>query len=250
MPETAGLRAPALAVQPNPEALAAFAARAVAAEIRGCVRRRGEALVALPGGETPRRFLEMLAGEAGLEWAKVVVLPADERVVPASDPRSNEGMIRGALLERIPGAKPVLFGWEVEEGLGPETLRGQFEGRLLALLPALDGVPHLDLTVLGMGQDGHTASLFPGAEYPPASLVVASTSPSGEARLSLGPAALRGSRRLALLLQGEEKAGTLADVVRGPYDPQRWPAQLAARRPEGAEVWCDQAAAGALSDPG
>lgn len=239
--------APVLRVEADAEALAAFAAAETARELRECVRRRGEALLALPGGETPRRFLELLAAADSIDWAKVVVVPADERVVPATDPRSNEGMIRAALLDRIGGPRPVLFGWEVEQGLGPETLRGRFEGRLLALLPEVDGIPQLDLTVLGMGADGHTASLFPGQAHADSAVVVAAHSPAGEARLSLGPAVLRGSRRLALLLQGAEKAATLAEVATGAYDPVRWPAQLAARRAGGAEVWCDSAAAGSLT---
>jgi 6-phosphogluconolactonase len=232
-------------VQPDPEALARFAAATAGLVIRETLTRRaGAALVGLPGGETPRRFLELLAEEPGVDWGRVVVLPADERAVPPGDPRSNEGMIRSCLLERIAGVGPRLLSWEAGSGLGAAELCANFQRRFLSLDPA--GTPVMDLCVLGMGQDGHTASLFPGREYDPRPLALASTSPTGEPRLSLGPAAIRAAGRLALLLAGPEKSETLVRVVEGPYDPVSLPAQLAARRPQGGEVWCDAAAAARL----
>ncbi len=232
-------------VQSDPEALARFAATTATLIIRQAVARKGAALLGLPGGETPRRFLELLAVQPDVDWGRVVLLPADERSVPPTDPRSNEGMIRSCLLDRIAGPGPRLLSWEAGSGLGAAELCANFARSLLGLDPA--GAPAMDLCVLGMGQDGHTASLFPGREYEPAALVLNSTSPTGEPRLSLGPAALRAAGRLALLLAGPEKSETLFRVVEGPYDPVSLPAQLAARRPEGGEVWCDAAAAAKLT---
>ncbi len=232
-------------VQPDPEALARFTAATTTLIIQEAVARRGAALVGLPGGETPRRFLELLAEQSEVDWARVVLLPADERVVPPADPRSNEGMIRRCLLERIAGPGPRLLSWEAGSGLGAAELCANFRGLLLNLDSG--GAPAMDLCLLGMGQDGHTASLFPGREYDQGSLALDSTSPAGEPRLSLGPAALRAARRLALLLAGPEKSETLVRVAEGPYDPISLPAQLAARRPQGAEVWCDGAAAAMLT---
>lgn len=235
---------------PDPEALARFAASTMAEEIRGAIQSRGEAVVALPGGSTPKPVFALLAAEERVEWAKVVLVPADERVVPVTDPQSNEGMIRANLVDRIQGTAPMLVGWEVEEGLGPELLRGRFEGRLLGLVPRLDGQLHFDLVVLGMGDDGHTASLFPGRAYSEQELALATHNPLGQARLSLGPAVLRSALRTRLLLEGSAKAAVLAEVVRGPYDPVRWPAQLVARRSPHCQVWCDAAAAAALPHEG
>ncbi len=232
-------------VQPDPEALARFAAATATLVIQQAVAQRGAALVGLPGGETPRRFLELLAERPGLDWSRVVLLPADERAVPPTDPRSNEGMIRSCLLQRIVGTRPRLLSWEGGSGVGVAELCANFQKRFLSLDPA--GAPAMDLCVLGMGQDGHTASLFPGREYDLGLLSLDSTSPTGEPRLSLGPAALRAAGRLALLLAGPEKSETLVRVVEGPYDPASLPAQLAARRPQGAEVWCDAAAAASLT---
>ncbi len=232
-------------VQPDPEALARFAAATATLVIQQAVAQRGAALVGLPGGETPRRFLELLAEQPGLDWSRVVLLPADERAVPSTDPRSNEGMIRGCLLQRIVGTRPRLLSWEAGSGGGAAELCANFQQRFLSLDPA--GAAAMDLCVLGMGQDGHTASLFPGREYDLGLLCLDSTSPTGEPRLSLGPAALRAAGRLALLLAGPEKSETLVRVVEGPYDPVSLPAQLAVRRPQGAEVWCDAAAAASLT---
>lgn len=232
-------------VQPDPEALARFAATTTALLIREALEQKGSAIVGLPGGETPRRFLELLAQQPDVGWSHVVLLPADERWVPPTDPRSNEGMIRSCLLARIAGPVPRLLSWEAGSGPGTAELCARFQRKFLGLDPA--GVPVLDLCLLGMGQDGHTASLFPGREYDPSSLTLDSTSPTGEPRLSLGPAALWAAGRLALLLAGPEKSEVLRRVVEGPYDPVSLPAQLAARRPQGGEVWCDAAAASQLT---
>jgi 6-phosphogluconolactonase len=237
------LHQPRLLVQSDPGALARFAAATMAREIKETIATRGEALVALPGGSTPEATLELLAVESGIDWTKVVLVPGDERMVPVSDPESNEGMIRRALLARIQGPTPILIGWGVEEGLGPETVRGRFEGQLLGLVPRVEGEMVMDMVVLGMGPDGHTASLFPGQSYPEQALALATKNPTGQQRLSLGPAVLRTARRVRFLVSGIGKASSLAEVARGDYDPVRWPAQLVARRSPDCEIWCDSEAA-------
>ncbi|MHB1524780.1 MAG: 6-phosphogluconolactonase [Candidatus Dormibacteria bacterium] len=249
MAEHQATEEPRLCIEPDSAALAAFAAKAMAREIAEAVAARGEAVVALPGGSTPRDALELLAQQPGIPWSRVVLVPGDERLVPVTDPESNEGMIRRSLLARLPGSTPILVGWEVKDGLGPETVLGRFEGQLLGLLPRAEGELRFDLVVLGMGDDGHTASLFPGQEYSDQALVLATRHPSGQTRLTLGPAVLRSARRVRFLVAGAEKAATLAQVVAGPYDPVRLPAQLIARRSPGCEIWCDQAAASLIPSP-
>jgi 6-phosphogluconolactonase len=243
------LHDPLVRLLDGPRELAEFAAHTMAAEIQHAVTARGEAVVALPGGTTPRAALEILAELPGVDWARVVLIPGDERMVPVTDPDSNEGMIRAALVSRIAGPTPLLVGWEVEEGIGPETVVAQFETRLLGVVPTVDGRLQIDWVGLGMGPDGHTASLFPGREYPEDRLALATIHPSGQRRLSLGPSLLRAAARVRFLLEGEAKAAVLAEVLEGAYDPVRLPAQLVARRALGCEVWCDRAAAGRLSKP-
>lgn len=240
---------PSLRVQADPGELASFAASTLAREIGEAVAARGEAVVALPGGSTPKAALELLSKAPGVDWAKVVLVPGDERFVPVSDPDSNEGMIRRTLLSGLPGPSPIVVGWDVEEGLGPETILGRFEGRLLGLLPRVEGELRFDLVLLGMGADGHTASLFPGREYPDQALVLATRHPSGQVRLTLGPAVLRAARRVRFLVAGDDKAATLAEVVYGDYEPDRLPAQLIARRSPGCQIWCDAAAASLIPNP-
>ena len=239
---------PQIRVLPDPESLARHAARSWAQAIRDAITARGECVAALPGGATPEEALELLAGEGQLDWARTVVLPGDERMVPVSDPQSNEGMLRRALVERIPGDRPLVLGWGIEPGLGPETVSQRFEARLLGVVPYVDGRPQLDILALGMGADGHTASLFPGRAYPPEAVVLATQHPDGQRRLSLGPLLLRWARHTHFLVDGAAKAETLAQVVRGPYDPVRWPAQLVARNSPHCEIWCDAAAAAQLSE--
>jgi 6-phosphogluconolactonase len=241
------LSSPTLLVQADAEQLARFAADRIAERIRRAISARGEAVVALPGGTTPRAALEVLATIAGIEWAKVVLVPGDERFVDVADPDSNEGMIRAALVDRIEGPRPIVAGWEVEEGLGPEIVASRFEARLLGIVPKVDGRFRFDWIGLGMGPDGHTASLFPGREYPDDALVLATVHPSGQTRLTLGPELIRSAGGLAFLLEGEAKAATLRRVIEGEYDPVALPAQLIARRVPRCEVWCDQAAAASLS---
>lgn len=243
MTDVVPLSTPNLVVQSDPVHLAEFAAATMAAEIRQAVRSRGEAIVALPGGSTPRAALELLAIQPAMDWSKVVVVPGDERLVPVGDPESNERMIRESLVSRIPGPAPIVAGWGVEAGLGSETVVRRFEARLLGLLPKVDGLYRFDWLGLGLGEDGHTASLFPGREYSDEELVFATVHPSGQTRLTLGPSLLRSAHKVRFLLEGQQKADTLASVIDGPYDPVRWPAQLVARRVPGCEIWCDSAAA-------
>ncbi|HUY56067.1 MAG TPA: 6-phosphogluconolactonase [Candidatus Nanopelagicaceae bacterium] len=247
MSASEGSSEPSIRVLPDPESLARHAARALAEEIRDAISVRGECVAALPGGATPQEALELLVGESRVDWARTVVFPGDERMVPVSDSRSNEGLLRRALVDRIKGDRPMVLSWGIEPGLGPETITQRFEAQLLGVVPYVEGRPQLDILALGMGADGHTASLFPGRAYPDEAVVLATTDPDGQRRLSLGPLVLRWARRTHFLVDGEAKAQILAEVVKGPYDPVRWPAQLVARNSPRCEIWCDAAAASQLA---
>jgi 6-phosphogluconolactonase len=239
---------PQIRVLPDPESLGRYAARSLAQEIREAVLARGGCVVALPGGKTPAEALELLAAEPAVDWARTVVLPGDERLFGVTDPESNEGLLRRALVDRIQGDRPVVLSWEVEPGLDPELISQRFEARLLGVVPFVEGRPQLDVLALGMGSDGHTASLFPGRSYPEEAVALASQNPAGQPRLSLGPLVLRWAKRTHFLVDGQAKAETLAQVLEGPYDPVRWPAQLVARNASRCEVWCDVAAAALLRE--
>lgn len=186
---------------PDREALMLGLAGRVASGLRLALARGGRVTLALPGGGTPGPLFDILSG-TDLDWARVDVVPTDERLVPPGDPRSNAGLIAARLLRGRAAAARLL---PLD---APETA-----GELAARLP-------LDLAVLGMGADGHIASLFPDAPELPAALAagappVLRLTPPGqpEARLSLTAPVLTGAATLHLLITGREKRKTLAHAA-------------------------------------
>jgi 6-phosphogluconolactonase len=174
------------------EQVAAAAAELVAAAIE-----RGTRTVTLAGGGTPRRAYQLLASRR-LEWGRVTVLFGDERCLPPDDPESNYWMAKQELLDRVhPGSVH-----RIPAELGPEL-----GGRLYD--PVVRSLTPLDLVLLGMGPDGHTASLFPGApELRAAGYAVGvrgSPKPPPE-RVTMTLTALREARRVVFLVTGEDKA--------------------------------------------
>lgn len=168
----------------------------------------GRAAVVVSGGTSPVGFFHALRGMP-LSWERITVVPSDERVVPYSHPDRNEAMIRRELLQG-PAAAATLKGLLPPSG-APDTLAEVAE----ALPPAFDAV------VLGMGADGHTASLFPGSPQLDGALrsaeplVLLDVPRLGVQRVSLTPAALLSSRRVDLLFFGEEKRAVYEAAAAG-----------------------------------
>ena len=164
--------------------------------------REAPRTIALSGGDTARRCYEVLATRSGIDWSSVSVLFGDERIVPVSDPESNEGMARAELLDHVPvGTIHSL----VNSGAEPYE----------KLLRDLGGI---DLVHLGMGPDGHTASLFPGTHALDVTdqLVV----PSGDTnhphpRLTFTFAGIALGRHVVFTIEGEEKADAWRRVCGG-----------------------------------
>jgi 6-phosphogluconolactonase len=195
---------PRLVVVPDGEAVAAQAADDLVAAARDARDQRGAAHVCLAGGSTPMRCYEMLDQRLD-DWTGMHLWYGDERCVPYDDPESNHGQVvarlqaRGALWHPMPAT------------LGPEAGAAAYEREL--------GDVVLDLTHLGMGPDGHTASLFPDHPLLDATTRVAgihdSPKPPPE-RITLTLPALNGSRQIVLLLTGASKAQPLGRVLAGP----------------------------------
>jgi 6-phosphogluconolactonase len=183
------------------EEVAAAAAKEIAEAIRGGVRT-----LVLTGGTTPQRCYELLA-EVDLEWGRVTVLFGDERCVPPNHPDSNYLMAKKALLDRVMPATVHRMPAE----LGPDEGAAEYEKVVAANLP-------LDLVLLGVGEDGHTASLFPGHQALKAhNLVVGvydSPKPPPE-RVTLTLPVLRAARRVLIMATGAGKADAVARAKRG-----------------------------------
>jgi 6-phosphogluconolactonase len=229
---------PRVEIAPDPEALA----RRAAAEIAGrAAAARGRFAVALAGGSTPRRTYELLAGSPhrqAVPWGQVEIFFGDERCVPPDDPASNHRMAREALLDRVP-IPPARIHRIRGEAPDAAAAAAEYEAVLRA---ALGAGARLDLVLLGMGQDGHVASLFPGSEAlaETGRLVRAVLSPAPPVRrITLTLPALDAAAAALFLVAGAEKAERVAEVLSG-----RGPDLPAARvRPAGETLWLLDAAA-------
>lgn len=225
----------------------AAASRACASRIVASARRSlsaaGRFTLALTGGSTPLDCYRILARDhAGdLDWARVDFLIGDERMVACEDPRSNFGAARRAWLDSLALPAQRLHPMPVESD-DDASARG-YERELRALAP--NG---LDLVLLGLGDDGHIASLFPGRvdALPPARWVIAVRAPASspvERRLSLSFSAIAAASEALFLVTGASKAKVLAGVLEGGSDLPA--ARVRARA--GVHFILDEAAASALS---
>ncbi len=237
-------------VAPDAEALARRAAELFAALASEAAARSGRFTVALAGGSTPRRLYELLAEEGGtLPWRRVHIFWGDERLVPPDDPESNYRMARESLLDRITipeeNVHRVPVGRSADAGRASE----EYEGTLRAFFEAEPGrVPRLDLVLLGMGADGHTASLFPrsAALHERSRLIAAVPAhPPRTARVTMTVPFLRSASHVVFLVSGRGKAEVLRKVLEGDRDPERLPAQLI-EPDDGDLVWLVDEEAAAL----
>jgi 6-phosphogluconolactonase len=228
--------------------------RATAEEIalaaHQAVGRRGRFTWALAGGSTPRSVYELLASDFYRErmpWSAIHLFWGDERHVPPDHPDSNFRMAREAMLDRVPVPAENVHRIPAEE---PDAQRAaaEYESTLRSFFaPAPGEWPRFDLILLGLGKDGHTASLFPGGDAvrERERLVVA---PWVEAqktfRITLTPPVLNHARCAMFLVSGEEKAAALHAVLEGAREPERYPAQIV----EGNRLWMVDRAAAHLLD--
>lgn len=199
-------------VLPDPEAVARRAAALVAAEARDAVGARGRFLLALSGGETARPFFRALAAE-DLPWAAVHVFQVDERVAPAGHEDRNLTHLEANLLARVAIPPAQVHPMPVEDpDLSAAAARHAAE-----LAAAAGAPPVLDLVHLGVGADGHTASLVPGDPVLEVSgAEVAATGPfQGSRRMTLTFPALDRARRVLWVVAGAAKAGALARLRAG-----------------------------------
>jgi 6-phosphogluconolactonase len=212
-------------------------ARAMAEQILEVVQAaaaaRGVARIAVSGGHTPKRTFELLADPSeksfsGFPWEKLDLFWVDERCVPPNDEESNYRMTREALLDKVPLPADRVF--RIEGELDPEVAAGRYESAIRNRL-RLEGaeLPTFDLIALGMGPDGHTASLFPHTEaiHELTRIAVANHVPQKETwRVTLTAPVINQGRKVIFLIGGADKAPVLSEVLSAKYDPETWPSQL------------------------
>jgi 6-phosphogluconolactonase len=191
------------------------------------VERRNRFAVALSGGSTPLPLYRALSERSDLPWSRTWVVWGDERYVPPDHPESNAGAARKAFLEAVPIPDAQVLPWPYLDT--PEASAGAYAAALEA---ALGPEPAFDLTLLGLGADGHTASLFPGtgAALETGLTLVVRPPEQARVRLSLSAPALSRSRQVAFLVQGEGKRAALEATLEGTGELDRFPARAVSAR--------------------
>jgi 6-phosphogluconolactonase len=220
-------------VWPSAAEMALASAHLFAAKVEKAVATRGIARVALSGGSTPKATFKLLADPAGpfastVPWDKVQIFWVDERCVGPDDPESNYGMTRDLLLSKVAIPEKNVFRMEGE--LDPEEAASRYESTLRNVMK-LEGAesPAFDLLTLGLGPDGHTASLFPNTEglNEMSRLVIANHVPQKDVwRISLTWPIINQASEVVFEVEGASKTDILAEVLTGPRDPERLPSQL------------------------
>lgn len=213
------------------EALTRAAAELFVATAQEAVAENGRFLTALSGGGTPQALFHLLASPAyaaQIDWARTHVFWGDERLVPPDDPGSNYKMAYDALLAHVPLPPENIHRAEGE--LEAETAVTRYTQELAQMAPPGQAFPPFDLALMGLGSDGHTASLFPGPissaeRTQPVMAVMADYDGRPAQRLTLTPLVFNAARRLVFLVTGAKKAAALAAILTHQDTPETWPAQ-------------------------
>ena len=217
-----------VAVYDDSEALSRAVAKLFALEARRAVEARGRFLVLLSGGETPRRSYELLAQEplrSSIPWQALQLFWGDERWVPRDDPLSNLGMARRAFLDQVPLCEEQIHPITYESTPRESALR--YERTLRSFFGT--SPPRFDLVLLGLGDNGHTASLFPGSAaldewYRWVCEVYLAE--QDLYRVTTTALLINQAALVAFVVAGKGKAAILRRVLEGPHDPKEIPAQL------------------------
>ncbi len=235
-------------VVPDAKAVAAEAAERVAIAAERAIAERGAFSIALSGGSTPKALYALLTAEpyrSRIDWSKVHVLFGDERAVPPDHKDSNYKMADEALLSKVPIPKGQVHRMKGELGERADEAAKEYGLMLKRDFP--DG---LDVVLLGMGGDGHTASIFPHTpavaekEHRVLGYFAENSSTGKSWRITMTAPFINLAREILVLLAGADKAARLSEVLEGPEDPARLPIQLI-KPTSGKIVWImDVAAAG------
>jgi 6-phosphogluconolactonase len=236
----------------TPQDLFQAAADEVLHAATDAVAQRGSFTIALSGGSTPKNLYTLIAANSSpsLPWEKVFFFWGDERHVPPEDPDSNYRMAQETILSKIPIPPANIFrisGENPDASAAAEAYE-QTLRKFFAVAPG--EFPRFDLILLGMGPDGHTASLFPetAALQEKSRLVVANwVEKMKTSRITLTLPVLNAARRVAFLVSGADKAAVLHEVLEGNAPGEKYPSKLV-RPSQGKLIWfVDRAAASELT---
>ena len=243
-----------LTVAADEAELTKAAAGRLAELIAGSIDARGSAVVSLTGGRTARQLYARLAGAAEpwrgrIDWARVHLFWGDERHVPPDHPDSNYGMAHETLVSHVPvpAAQVHRMRGELADA---HAAAAEYVRTLDTGFAAAGRRDHtFDVMLLGLGEDAHIASLFPGRDYGghAAPAIAVRAEHLGAWRISLTPRALLDARAIVMVVSGAKKAGAVHAAIDGPLDVSRYPAQLLRQAGDRVEWILDEAAASRLS---
>jgi 6-phosphogluconolactonase len=236
----------------TPQDLFRAAADEVLQAATEALAQRGRFTIALAGGSTPRSLYTLIAANAGsaVPWDKVFFFWGDERHVPPEDPESNYRMARETLLSKIPVPAANVFRIPAENPDAAAVADAYEQTLRKFFAPAPDEFPRFDVILLGVGPDGHTASLFPettALQEKSRWVVETWVEKLRTTRITLTLPVLNAARRVAFLVSGTDKAAVLREILEGSAPGEKYPSKLV-RPNQGKLIWfVDRAAASELS---
>jgi 6-phosphogluconolactonase len=236
-------------------AIAQTAAAEFLQAAKEAVREKGSFCVALSGGSTPKALYGLLMNnpvlQAMVPWSKTQFFFGDERHVPADDAESNFRMATEAMLAKAPIDPKQVHRIKGEKRNAAQAAE-EYEEDLRTSFKLAEGqLPRFDVVLLGMGPEGHTASLFPGTKALKEENRLVVSNWVGKLytdRITLTPPVLNNAARVIFMVHGEEKAPALKAVLEGPYEPDQLPAQIIKPK-EGKVLWLVDPSAAAMLAP-
>jgi 6-phosphogluconolactonase len=230
---------PQIRIFKNLENLSQDAARIFIELADQSMDERGRFLVALNGGGTPKRLFQLLATDyrERVDWDRTHVFWGDERLVPTSDPENSYAQARDLFLRHVQIPEENVH--RVQTELDPTEAAKAYTDTLQKFADPFLGMVRFDLIYLGMGEDGHTASLFPGSSLnltEPVIPVTGNYQGRPAQRITLTPIVINNARTVAFMTTGDKKAETLAHVLSGRYQPELYPAQRIEPK-DGKLIW-------------
>jgi len=210
------------------------------------IQEREKFTVALSGGSSPKPLYNLLASDRfrdQISWKKTYIFWGDERFVPPDDPENNARMARETLLDHVPVPSNQIF--PIPTDGRPQEAAERYASTIASVFDDTAGFPRFDLILLGLGENGHTASLFPHTTVLEEHKKWTDTiylDDKDQSRITLTAPVINQAKNIAFLVFGEKKANILSKVIEGPRNPQQWPAQLISPSSGSLHWYIDEAA--------